>query len=86
MVHRTAALDARTTSETLEGAVIYTGVNPNSYEVMPEQEQLVAPPVGTIVHANDQGYFRVKGLKNVRVVFSLSCLADNLRRGRNQYP
>jgi hypothetical protein len=31
MVHRTAALDARTTSETLEGAVICTGVNPNSY-------------------------------------------------------
>jgi prophage DNA circulation protein len=31
MVHRTAALDARTTSETLEGAVICTEVNPNSY-------------------------------------------------------
>jgi hypothetical protein len=31
MVHSAAALDARTTSETLEGAVICTGVNPNSY-------------------------------------------------------
>src|SRR5919108_6175696 len=31
MVHRTAALDARTISETLEWAAICTVVNPNSY-------------------------------------------------------
>src|SRR5262245_8513803 len=31
MVHRTATLDARTTSETLEWAAICTVVNPNSY-------------------------------------------------------
>jgi hypothetical protein len=32
MVHRTAALHARTTSETQEGAAICTGVNPISYK------------------------------------------------------
>jgi hypothetical protein len=39
MVHRTAALDARTTSETLEGAVICTGVNPNSYDISRTQAE-----------------------------------------------
>ena len=47
---------------------------------MQERKQLVEPPFGTIKHANDQGYFRMKGLKNVRAAFSLSCLADNLKR------
>jgi transposase len=48
--------------------------------IMQERKQLVEHPFGTIKHANDQGYFLMKGLKNVRAEFSLSCLAYNLRR------
>ena len=49
-------------------------------EIMQERKQLVEHPFGTIKHANDQGYFLMKGLKNVRAEFSLSCLAYNLKR------
>jgi hypothetical protein len=52
-------------------------------EIMRERKQLVAHPFGTIKHANDQGYFLMKGLKNVRAEFSLSCLAYNLKRVLN---
>jgi transposase len=48
--------------------------------IMQERKQLVEHPFGTIKHANDQGYFLMKGLKNVRAEFSLSCLAYNLKR------
>jgi transposase len=48
--------------------------------IMQERTQLVEHPFGTIKHASDQGYFLMKGLKNVRAEFSLSCLAYNLRR------
>jgi hypothetical protein len=48
--------------------------------IMQERKQLVEHPFGTIKHANEQGYFLMKGLKNVRAEFSLSCLAYNLRR------
>jgi hypothetical protein len=41
MVHRTTALDARTTSVALEGGVICTRVNPNSYNIhVPEPSQI----------------------------------------------
>jgi Transposase DDE domain len=49
-------------------------------EIMQERKQRVGHPCGTIKHANDQGYFLMKGLKNVRAEFSLSCLAYNLKR------
>jgi transposase len=49
-------------------------------EIMQERKQLVEHRFGTIKHANDQGYFLMKGLKNVRAEFSLSCLAYNLKR------
>lgn len=49
-------------------------------EIMQERKQLVEHPFGTIKHANDQGYFLMKRLKNVRAEFSLSCLAYNLTR------
>jgi transposase len=48
--------------------------------MMQERKPLVEHPFGTIKHANDQGYFLMKGLKNVRAEFSLSCLAYNLKR------
>jgi hypothetical protein len=48
--------------------------------IMQERKPLVEHPFGTIKHANDQGYFLTKGLKNVRAEFSLSCLASNLKR------
>lgn len=48
--------------------------------IMQERKQIVEHPFGTIKHANDQGYFLMKGLKNVRAEFSLSCLAYNLKR------
>jgi len=49
-------------------------------EIMQERQPLAEHPCGTIKHANDQGYFLIKGLKNVRAEFSLSCLAYNLTR------
>jgi hypothetical protein len=49
-------------------------------EIMQERKQLVEHPFGTIKHANDQSYFLMKGLKNVRAEFSLACLAYNLKR------
>jgi transposase len=52
-------------------------------EIMQERKQLVEHPVGTIKHANDQGYVLMKGLKNVRAECSLSCLAYNLKRAIN---
>jgi hypothetical protein len=51
--------------------------------IMQERKPLVEHPFGTIKHANDQGYFLMKGLKNVRAEFSLSCLAYHLRRVSN---
>jgi hypothetical protein len=51
-----------------------------SPEIRQERKQLVAHPFGAIKHANDQGDFLMKGLKNVRAEFSLSCLAYNLKR------
>jgi hypothetical protein len=50
---------------------------------MQESKQRVAHPLGTIKHANDQGYCLMKGLKNGRAEFSLSGVAYNLRRGIN---
>jgi hypothetical protein len=52
-------------------------------EIMQERKHLVEHPFGTIKHANEQGYFLMKGLKNVRAEFSLSCLAYNLKRVLN---
>jgi transposase len=52
-------------------------------EIMQERKQLVEHPFGTIKHANDQGYFLMRGLKNVRAEFSLSCFAYNLKRAIN---
>jgi Transposase DDE domain len=52
-------------------------------EIMQERKQLVERPFGTIKHANDQGSFLMKGLKNVHAEFSLSCLAYNLKRVLN---
>jgi transposase len=49
-------------------------------EIMQERKHLVEHPCGTIKHANDQGDFLMKGLKNVRAEFSLSCLASNCKR------
>jgi transposase len=48
--------------------------------IMQERKHMVEHPLGTLKHANDQGYFLMKGLKNVRAEFSLSCLAYNLKR------
>jgi transposase len=50
---------------------------------MQERKPLVEHPFGTITHANDQGYFLMKGLKNVRAECSLSCVADNRKRVLN---
>ena len=52
-------------------------------EIMQERKQLVEHPFGTIKHTDDQGYFLMKGLQNVRAEFSLSCLAYNLKRAIN---
>jgi hypothetical protein len=49
-------------------------------EIMPERKQLVEPPCGTITHATDQGSCLMKGRKNVRAEFSLSCVADTRKR------
>jgi hypothetical protein len=49
-------------------------------EIMQERKRIVEHPFGTIIHANDQGYFLMKGLKTVGAEFSLSCLAYNLKR------
>ena len=49
-------------------------------EIMQERTQLVEHPCGTIKHATEQGYCLMKGLKNVRAEFSLSCLAYHLKR------
>ena len=63
MVHRMTALDARTTSETLEGTVICTGVNPNSYlgaiaGAAPDKDAVQLTPVGMCV---DNAPISVKG-------------------------
>jgi transposase len=49
-------------------------------ELMRERKHIVEHPFGTSKHANEQGYFLMKGLKNVRAEFRLSCLAYNLKR------
>jgi Transposase DDE domain len=49
-------------------------------EIMLVRKQLVEHPFGTMKHANDQGYFLMKGLQHVRAEFSLSCLAYHLTR------
>jgi Transposase DDE domain len=48
--------------------------------IMQERTHIVEHPFGTLKHANDQGDFLMKGLKNVRAECSLSCLAYNLKR------
>jgi hypothetical protein len=49
-------------------------------EIMQERKPRGEHPFGTIKHANAQGSFLMKGLKNVRAACSLSCLAYNLTR------
>jgi Transposase DDE domain len=48
--------------------------------MMKRRKQLVEQPFGTIKHWHDQSYFLMKGLEKVRAEFSLSTLADNLKR------
>jgi transposase len=48
--------------------------------IMQERTPRVEHPFGTIKHAEAQGYVLMKGLKNVRAEFSLSCVAYNLTR------
>jgi hypothetical protein len=48
--------------------------------LMQRRKQIVEHPFGTIKHWHDQGYFLMKGLEKVRAEFSLSTLADHLRR------
>jgi transposase len=48
--------------------------------MMKRRKQIVEHPFGTIKPWHDQGYFLMKGLEKVRAEFSLSTLADNLRR------
>jgi len=49
-------------------------------ELMKKRKQIVEHPFGTIKHWNDQGHFLMRGLDNVRAVFSLSALIYNLKR------
>ena len=52
-------------------------------EMTRRRRETVEHPFGTIKHAMNQGYFLMKGLRQVRAEFSLSALAYNLRRVMN---
>ena len=49
-------------------------------EVMKKRTQIVEHPFGTIKHWQDHGAFLMRGLEKVRAEFSVSALADNIRR------
>jgi hypothetical protein len=49
-------------------------------EVMKQRKQLVAQPFGTMKRWWDAGYGLMRGLEQVRTEFSVTVLADNLRR------
>jgi hypothetical protein len=48
-----------------------------------KKKELVEHPFGTMKRGWDQGYFLMRGLEKVRTEFSLTVLADNLRRVLN---
>ena len=52
-------------------------------QIMRQRGASVEHPFGTIKHAMNQGYFLMKGLRQVRAEFSLSALAYNLLRAIN---
>ena len=52
-------------------------------EMTRRRRETVELPCGTIKHAMNQGYFLMKGLRQVRAEFSLSALAYNLLRVMN---
>ena len=52
-------------------------------EIMQQRKELVEHPLGTIKHWWDQGHFLMKSLEKVRAEFSLSTLANNIRRVLN---
>jgi transposase len=49
-------------------------------EVMKRRKEMVEHPFGTMKRGWDHGYFLMRGLEKVRTEFSLTVLADNLRR------
>jgi transposase len=49
-------------------------------QIMKQRKQIVEHPFGTIKHANNQGYFLMKGLDKVQGEFSLSALVYNMKR------
>jgi hypothetical protein len=51
--------------------------------VMKRRKELVAPPFGTMQRGWDHGYFLMRRLEKVRTGFSLTVLADHLRRVLN---
>jgi hypothetical protein len=52
-------------------------------EIMKQRKELVEHPLGTIKRGWAQGYCLRRGLAKVRAAFSLTVLADNLRRVLN---
>ena len=52
-------------------------------EIMTQRKELVEHPFGTMKRGWDQGYVLMRGLAKVRTEFSLTVLADNLRRVLN---
>jgi transposase len=52
-------------------------------EVMKRRKELVEHPLGTMQRGWEHGYFLRRGLEKVRTEFSLTVLADNLRRVLN---
>jgi len=48
--------------------------------LMKQRKQIVEHPFGTIKHWNDQAYFLMRGLANVRGEMSLSALAYNIKQ------
>jgi transposase len=52
-------------------------------EVMKRRKELGEHPCGTMKRGWDHGYFLMRGLEQVRTEFSLTVLADNLRRVLN---
>jgi hypothetical protein len=52
-------------------------------EIMKQRQELVEHPFGTMKRSWNQGYFLMRGLAKVRAEFSLTVLADHLRRVLN---
>jgi len=52
-------------------------------EMMFKRKCIVEHPFGTFKRAMNQGYFLTKGLSNVKIEFSLSVLAYNIKRAMN---